>query len=424
MSSSVSNRKSLDRYNNNDDLNELIEGQNTSHSDDHQYKWYDNPILQTPVSWRAEETTSSIYDSLWIGFVMITLLPIILITFILFLLLWILPGFGWFYERYAEARDRRKYYPPMDEMKPWGPDNKLMHVVHFRAPESTFPPIIYLSGMGINMYVVKTLLLKYIEHIGEPIEIISFDSPGYGASEPPNDWNAENIQSELLLLRKVIEMSKLRKPFILMGGSLGGLMAHLYRLTYPEDVAGVILHDPTPPTLFDRECPMAKDLNWACSIFRIMACIAPWGLLRPLSYLIPHFVSDKTGDMSRLLVPDYMALLMTQPMLQKLARQLDYWHSIADYKSKFQNDEIVHRNIPLLVITALHWTQKRPHSGLTREEIRQWWYDNEQCFLRSSDNAGFIPRKDYTHIQCVFDMELAANATRVILTQIHNNTTR
>jgi hypothetical protein len=42
--------------------------------------------------------------------------------------------------------------------------------------------------------------------------------------------------------------------------------------------------------------------------------------------------------------------------------------------------------------------------------------------MRSSDNAGFIPRKDYTHVQLVLDIELAANATKVILTQIHSKT--
>ena len=100
-------------------------------------KWYENPVLQTPKSFEAKTTTySSFCTSFCIGILIILLLPIILIVFILFLLLWILPGFGYFYERYAEARDRKRYYPPIDEMKPWGPNNKLIHVVHLRAPES------------------------------------------------------------------------------------------------------------------------------------------------------------------------------------------------------------------------------------------------------------------------------------------------
>ncbi len=57
-----------------------------------------------------------------------------------------------------------------------------------------------------------------------------------------------------------------------------------------------------------------------------------------------------------------------------------------------------------------------------REEMRQWWNDNQQPFVSSSDNADFISRTDYTDAQCMLDMKLAANATKAILTQIDNDT--
>ncbi|CAF0998573.1 unnamed protein product [Rotaria sordida] len=146
-------------------------------------------------------------------------------------------------------------------MKPWGPNNQLIHVVHLRAPESKLPSIIYLSGLGISMHYVKPLLLKFVEFMDEPVEVFSFDFPGYGASESRNDYNTENLESELLLLRQVFTKSRLRKPFILIGGSLGGLLVHLYYLTYPEDVAGIILLDPTPSTVFERESPVVADMD-------------------------------------------------------------------------------------------------------------------------------------------------------------------
>ena len=51
-------------------------------------------------------------------------------------------------------------------------------------------------------------------------------------------------------------------------------------------------------------------------------------------------------------------------------------------------------------------------------------HENQQPFVRSSDNAGFISRTDYTHTQCMLDMELAANASKAILAQIHDRTTQ
>ncbi|CAF3827291.1 unnamed protein product [Rotaria sp. Silwood1] len=426
MSSSENDEISSKR-NNNSDLNRL-EKQSVNSSDEihkeiyKKLKWYENPVLQTSNSNQAKTTTySSFYSSLYTGLLIVAFLPIILIAFVLFLLLWILPGLGWFYERYAEARDRKKYYPPIDEMKPWGPDNKLIHVVHLRAPESKLPPIVYVSGMGLSMYFVKPLLLKFVEYMDEPVEIISFDPLGYGASEPPNDWNTENAESQRLLLRQVIAKSTLRKPFILFGASAGGLLAHLYCLTYPEDVAGIILTDPTPSTIFEQGSPIGKVLNRACIQCGIMARAASWGLLRPLSFLLHHFSTGDVGDIFRYSHPGYIALLMTHTMLQKLASQLRYLHTIPDCISKQLHDDATsHRNIPLLVLSALNWTKKRPYGGFTREEMSQWWSESHQFFVRNSDNAGFIPRTDYTHMQCIVDMELVANATKAVLTQIHS----
>ncbi|CAF3859397.1 unnamed protein product [Rotaria sp. Silwood1] len=377
MSSSENDEISSKR-NNNSDLNRL-EKQSVNSSDEihreiyKKLKWYENPVLQTSSSNQPKTTTySSFYSSLCTGLLIVAFLPIILIAFVLFLLLWILPGLGWFYEGYAEARDRKKYYPPIDEMKPWGPDNKLIHVVHLRAPESKLPPIVYVSGMGLSMYFVKPLLLKFVEYMGEPVEIISFDPPGYGASEPPNDWDTENAESQRLLLRQVITKSTLRKPFILLGASAGGLLAHLYCLTYPKDVAGIILTDPTPFTIFEQGSPVGKVLNRACIQCGIMARVASWGFLRPLSFLLHHFSTGDVGDIFRCSHPGYTALLMTHTMLQKLVSQLRYLHTIRDCISKQLHDDATsHRNIPLLVLSALNWTKKRPYGGFTREEMRQ-----------------------------------------------------
>lgn len=377
-------------------------------------KWHDDPRLQ-----QTTKTTPSRSQSfLWNGLMMIILLPIILVAFILILIFWILPGFGFFYEKYAETRDRKKYYPLKNEMKPWGPDNKLLHVVHIPAPKSKLPSVVYVSGLGASMYVVKPLLVKFAKHMGEPIELVSFDSPGYGASEPPNDWNTQNAETELSLLREVVEKLQIRKPFILFGASAGASLAQLYRLIYPEDVAGIILFDPTPSNIFEQGSPMAIDFNRAFSLYKVMARMASWGLMRPLIPIMRYCITGEFGDIFRLLPPGHIAVFMTKTMLRKTGNHFQYWHTIMNNISKLQNDTKIQRDIPLLVISALNWTKSKPHGGLTREEMRQWWSKNQQPFIYSSNNAGFIPRTDYTHSQCMLDMELAANATKAILTQI------
>ena len=404
------------------DINQLerqsINSLNENHKEiDVKFNWYgyDNSVLQAKESFQT--TNSSLWNSIWIGFLMIILIPIIMVGFIF----WILPGFGWLYERYAENRDRNKYYPSTDEMKPWGPNNSLIHVVHLSTSESKHPPIVYVSGLGASMYIVKPLLLKFVEYMDEPIEIMSYDSPGYGASEPPFHWNTQNAETELLLLRQIIKKLKIRKPFILFGASAGASLAQLYRLTYPEDVAGIILFDPTPSNIFEQGSPMANDFNHAYSLYKEMARASSWGLMRPFIPFLRHCVTGEFGDIFRLLPPGHVAIFMTRTMLLKTGNHFRYWHTIMDSILKLQNDPTIDRNIPLLLVSALNWTKERPHGGLNREEMRQWWKNNQQPFVQSSNNAGFVARTDYTHSQCMMDMELAANAVKAILTQIHIN---
>ena len=394
-----------------------INSSNEQHKQmDKNLNWYENPVLQ--VKDCLQTPHSSLWDSIRIAFLIIIIFPVILLG----LILWILPGFGYLYEKYAENRDRKKYYPPESEMKPWGPDNTLIHVVHLPAPESNHPSIVYVSGLGATMYIVKPLLQKFVEYMDEPIEIMSYDSPGYGASKPPIDWNTQDAESELLLLRRIIENLNIRKPFILFGASAGASLAQFYRLTYPEDVTGIILYDPTPCNAYEQESPMANDFNRAFSLYKKMARFASWGIMRPFIPLIRYCVTGEFGDIFRLLPPGHVALFMTKTMLLKTGNHFRYWQTIMNSISKLQNDPTIQRNIPLLVISALNWNKKRPHGGLTIEEMRQWWKNNQQPFVQSSDNAGFVSRTDYTHSQCMLDMELAANATKAILTQIHNKT--
>ncbi|CAF3460485.1 unnamed protein product [Rotaria socialis] len=422
MSSLIDNVTLLQR--NNISCDNSLERKNVvSLDEEEKFNWYENPLLQpNDASEKIATNNSSLCASLYNGLLMIVILPVILILFILFLLLWILPGFGLLYERYAEARDRKKYYPSIEEMQPWGCNNTLVHVVHLRATESKLPPIVYISGLGTSMYVVKSLFIKFVEYMREPVEILSFDSPGYGASEPPTDWNTHNAETELALLRQVIEKSALRKPFILFGASAGASLAQLYRLTYPDDVAGTILFDPTPSNIFEPDSPMVTDFNRAFSLYSKMACLASWGVMRPLGPFIRYFVRGEFGDIFRHLPKGHVALFMTKTMLLKTGHHFRYWHFIMDCVTKLQNDIVNPRNSPLLVVSALNWTKKRPHGGLTREEMRQWWRNNQQPFVRSSNNAGFVSRTDYTHTQCMLDMQLATNATKAILTQIPTKT--
>lgn len=69
-------------------------------------------------------------------------------------------------------------------------------------------------------------------------EAIAFDRPGYGYSErPPRGKAAPADQARLI--HEALKQLKVEKP-IIVGHSWSGLLALIYALRYPGDVAGVV----------------------------------------------------------------------------------------------------------------------------------------------------------------------------------------
>lgn len=80
--------------------------------------------------------------------------------------------------------------------------------------------------------------------LGEHTRVFSYDRAGSGTS--PRDDLGRGAVANTQRLSKLIEKLPIRKPFILVGYSLGGLYARHYAAQYPDQVAGVVLLDATP----------------------------------------------------------------------------------------------------------------------------------------------------------------------------------
>jgi pimeloyl-ACP methyl ester carboxylesterase len=71
--------------------------------------------------------------------------------------------------------------------------------------------------------------------------VVSYDRAGLGGSDPaPKPRTIEDFVSDLHLL---LHDSAIPGPFVLVGHSLGGLAARLYRERYPAEIAALVLID-------------------------------------------------------------------------------------------------------------------------------------------------------------------------------------
>jgi len=75
------------------------------------------------------------------------------------------------------------------------------------------------------------------------IRTCAYDRAGSGKSDPGPE--PRTMDAEVKDLHTLLERFKITGPIILVGHSLGGMLARLYVQEYPDLVAGVILVDPT-----------------------------------------------------------------------------------------------------------------------------------------------------------------------------------
>jgi pimeloyl-ACP methyl ester carboxylesterase len=73
-------------------------------------------------------------------------------------------------------------------------------------------------------------------------KVIAFDRPGHGDSQRPKDGDA-TVEVQARLLHDALKQLHVERP-IVVGHSWGGALALVYAITYPKEVAGVVLVAP------------------------------------------------------------------------------------------------------------------------------------------------------------------------------------
>ncbi|WP_079436508.1 alpha/beta fold hydrolase [Zoogloea sp. LCSB751] len=119
------------------------------------------------------------------------------------------------------------------------------------------PPVVLQAGLGDSKKTWKNVLQPLAaEHL-----VVAIDRPGRNGladADTPRD-PCSIAREQHALLRE----AGITPPYLLVGHSLGGLYQFVYAKLYPQEVAGIVLLDPTPPhhwTRIQREAPSAAAL--------------------------------------------------------------------------------------------------------------------------------------------------------------------
>jgi pimeloyl-ACP methyl ester carboxylesterase len=92
------------------------------------------------------------------------------------------------------------------------------------------------SGFSIDFALVQPEVAKFTR-------ICTYDRAGYAWSDagPARGAVAQTVDDLHLLLRK----ADIRPPYVLVGASIGAIYTRAYQRRYPDEVAGLVLDDPT-----------------------------------------------------------------------------------------------------------------------------------------------------------------------------------
>ena len=79
-----------------------------------------------------------------------------------------------------------------------------------------------------------------------------------------------NGKTTLADLHGLLEAAKIEPPYVLLGASFGGLFAYMYAVTYPKEVAGMVLLDASFPEELDLERYFPTDERWDHSEWKVL----------------------------------------------------------------------------------------------------------------------------------------------------------
>ena len=180
----------------------------------------------------------------------------------------ILLVFGVVYEMYAARRDRLEYPPPGALVDIGG------RRIYIDCVGRGSPTVVLESGLG-----GPTVLWGQVQPaLAKSVRVCSYDRDGLGWSEESHQpRTAARFASDL---HAALHAAGEDGPYVMVGHSIGGMLALNFAAAYPSEVAGAVLLEPTHPAQFAEGGDQLRDHQKALPIFRAGPTLAVLGWLR------------------------------------------------------------------------------------------------------------------------------------------------
>jgi len=246
--------------------------------------------------------------------------------------------------------------PPRDEMVDIG-----THSLHINCLGTGRPTVVIDTGVGETYESWESVIAP----LSRETRVCAYDRAGYGQSKPgPMPRDSQRAADELHML---LAESGEKDPFILVGHSLGGLNMQVYAGSYQEEVAGLVLLDPSP-------------LAWILG--------EGFPELRELFNQQTNSQREEAEKLKASSDPEAKAIAA---FMDATASEFEeFFGRTADEVAAIQSFD----ELPLIVIGA---TKPEPGFGEDGPAFRQFWNEESQALALKSVSGQFILAEGSSH---------------------------
>jgi pimeloyl-ACP methyl ester carboxylesterase len=243
------------------------------------------------------------------------------------------------YQAIATAVDMRRYPPPGQMVDVGG------RRLHYRdMGEGDIPVILEAGSGGWSLHWSRVQ-----PAIAEFARVIAYDRAGAGWSDPSDAIpDSASIARDL---HEMLQRAEIAGPYVLVGHSAGGFHVRAFAHEYPEEVAGMVLVDPSCEERLADMPDAVKRANAAAAVrqSRWRSMLARIGVVRIYAALTPpERLSAENGKLPEVDRAAELALGQLPKCLMANARESAGFPESARLVSTFEDKA----SYPLRVLTA------------------------------------------------------------------------
>ena len=288
-----------------------------------------------------------------------------------------------------------------------------MHVI-IEGENQKGPTVVFFHGAGDIALNWNLVLPK----VGKFAKAVAIDHAGEGWSE---HGHGMALNQQVFDSHEVLREAGLKPPYIVVGHSLGGILANMFATEYKDEIAGIVLVDATHPDvtlkIYNKEI---KKMEWKKMRFNSKGSIPPitkTPLIAPketASFQPRKDFGDMLNKFSEKDQKLFNWIYNERPWTYVKGQGKTYEAEI--FQEMFLNREKYHLgNIPLIVITGGKKDVPEGDNNWTTKQLIEHSKSLQKDFLNLSNNSKQIFAKNSGHQIHIDEPEIVSEAIRKII---------